>query len=728
MIIAILRRLLTLFFLLLPCVFAEITLDAQRISYDGINDIISAYGDVVITQFDENNKKQREIRTEKIEYNRKSGLITIHEKSTITEKTGEVLTADSVVMDVKLKNGIIKALSIILKDRARLIAKSGEKKDKIYSLSGASYSPCYENKNCEHPLWDLYADKVVYDTKKQMFTYHNARLRIKGHTILYTPYFAHPSFDVKRKSGFVTPSFYPKSSNGTLIGTPYFFVLSKSQDLKVTPFINFQRRGFVSAEYREAFPYADLAVGGSVLTKSHDKKADEQDLKTRWNINTSIKSYNLDNKRIILDINRASDTTYLLKYPVNKRYSQSFLQRKTNISKLSAEFFDKNYFLQTDGYVFQTPIKETAPLILPHVNLNYTKENVLSGIASFNSDILYLKRSKAMLDINSKTLYRISNKASWTRDIVANNGMLFNVYTGGKIDTYNFTKNDNLKKNYAYPTFENQVSCSYPLKSNMFNGNYSSVWGPVTSISSVRSPHRRDNKLIVNEDSVFNNFDDLSLFEINRYSGIDRVEYGEKFIYGMENTIYKNSENNRRFLNFFIGKMNSFNGDHSATKDTVTRFVIKPTDNMALRVRSVGLPSLEGVKILECGSTIQFKKFNIDCAYFEDKRKNEYRKSDLSEICIAMGYKLTKYWSTSLFQVFNLKKKSGKKNLSHGISFNYKDECFEVGFGIYTSNYRDQDLKPDSGIIFSFAFKNLMSSSSNRSSGQDSHAIIANVD
>jgi lipopolysaccharide assembly outer membrane protein LptD (OstA) len=173
------------------------------------------------------------------------------------------------------------------------------------------------------------------------------------------------------------------------------------------------------------------------------------------------------------------------------------------------------------------------------------------------------------------------------------------------------------------------------------------------------------------------------------------LEHKERTSLGVENNIYTG---NRKILNFFIGKSKS---------DNVGRIVIHPTDFCAVRSRFVGVPFNHNLKMLELGLTSKIDKLSLDVSYFGDKRKNKHRDFSLSQIGGSVGYHINQYWSASYSEILNLQKKAGNKNLSRGIFIKYKDECCEFGFGVYKSKYKDMDIKPRTGIILTFAFKNL---------------------
>ncbi|MDR0744613.1 MAG: LPS assembly protein LptD [Holosporales bacterium] len=682
--------------------FAEIILDAKIISIDKASDTVSASGEVVVIQ--ELNNNIRELHCEKIEYNGKTKELKLIGDSMIKEPTGEIVWAKSAIIDTKLKNAIIRALKVVLTDNSKIRAEIGTKVGEIYTFENASYTPCKES-SCVLPLWDLAAERVVYDVKKKAFIYHNVKLRMKGHTIAFLPYFKHPAFGIKRQTGFLSPIINSNNDAGLFVGIPYYIVLDEHKDLKLTPFFNTHNRAFMSAKYRQSLVKGDFTVDGSFLTKAKKRNNTPiEEQKTRWHINTLFKSYNIDNRRITLKIDRVSDVTYKMKYPVSDDYYGGIIKRKGTESKFAVDFFDNNYFVTTDSYIFQTPDKDTAPILIPHFNANYRTTDTGSGIAEVNSDVLCLARETSNLPEAAKRMFRTSNNIKWAKEVPVNN-VLIDISSGLRLDAYSFDRDNELTQYKAYPILENQISGFLPLSSAMSDKSYRSIWGPKAAVSSIESLSKRK-QLNVNEDSVFSSFDDLNIYQINRFGMYDKIENGEKIAAGIENSIY-NSE--RRVINFFIGKSHEIGNRNKGDgkNSTVGRFIIKPSEVLSLRSRFVGVPFVEKIKLLESGMNVEIGKISTGVGYLYDSRINSYRKTSLSQFGLFFGVKMTQYWNLSLSQIINMKKGHGHRNLSRGIFIDYKDECFGLCFGVYTSKYKDKDVSPQTGFMIAILFKNL---------------------
>ena len=688
-------------------------MDADKISYDSIKDILSASGNVVVTQNPDSGNK-RVLHSEKIDYNRKTGKISLYGHSVIEESNGDKIDATNIEIDDNFKKGIIKALKVVLNDESKIKATSGKKEGDIFYFSDATYTPCFENPNCKFPLWDLRADSVVYDTSKKKFTYKNVSLRMKGQTILYTPYFEHPAFDVKRKSGFLTPILSSNNDTGVLIGVPYYFAISPDKDFKITPFIMFKKRALASAEYRQAFKNGDFKLGGSFLTKSDSKNTHEEEKKNRWHISASYKTKGYDNKRFKMNVNRVSDVAYLLKYPVNDMYRGTVIRRKTTKTDISFDFFDKNYFYSMSSYFFQAPNDDAIPMAVPIIKIEKNFDDVLGGIISFSNDTVHLSR-KNFEEENRKiycdNLFRSSNKISYEKNIFFNH-FVTDIYSSVKADIYhaktpilNSVQNDSNSFSKTYPVLENIVSWKFPLKGKFLNKTC--IFSPKVSLSSFVSENSRKT-IPINEDSIFDNFSDITIFDLNKFTGTDLPDVGEKLTYGFESSVYTEK---RRFLDLFVGH-SVFIQDRNyekrrGRKSIVGRFVVRPSEILALRLRFVGMPLIQKIFVFETGASLKIKKFKIDCGYFFDQRRHKLRQEDISTLGVSVGYNFYENWDVFVSNIINLKKSRQSMGMSRGIFLKYKDECFEFGCGLYKSNYKDMDINPKTGFMFCVTFKNI---------------------
>lgn len=705
---------LRLFFLVLltPIVNSEIVLDANNVFYDTLKKVVIATGDVIVIQTFEDGTK-RELHSEKIEYDKKTGDIKLIGESIIKEPTGDIISSKNIKLDKEFKDAIAEALIIILKDTSKIKAKRGIKSDRVFTLENATYSPCKES-GCSAPLWDLAAEKAIYDKVQKKFIYKNVKLRIKGVPIFFTPYFSHPSPDVKRKTGFLTPMFRNLTDVGFFAGFPFYTAINSDKDLRFTPFFNSKKRALVSADYRQLFYHGDFDVSASFLSRAKKKEFSKKgltprDKKSRWHFDSVFKTQNFDNKRLSVRINRSSDVTYKTIYPVDLMHSSNiYLNNKYNDSNVILDLFNNNYFLNTEVHWYQTSDRKTAPFVAPYIDFNTRGYEFLTGELSFNSNTIYLTRDKEKSAMFAKDFFRTSNTLKWNKNKVFG-PVLFEINSAFRTDIFNVSESESAEKskNKFFPIFKNQCSLSLPFISKIKSLDQIVIWGPKMSFTSVEASNKRAN-FEQNEDSIFDNFSDLTLHTVNRFGGYDRIENGERISIGAETSFYNSK---RRWINAFIGRSNNI-GNRQKIKDQgrnsiVGRLVLKPWENISLRSRFIGVPFIEKSQLFESGINASYKKIFGGVGYLYDKKINCVQENGISQLGINCGFKLTSYWSISGSKIFNMKKKNGKSSLTQGITANYNDECLSLGIGIFRTNFKDNDIKPRTGFILTIIFKNL---------------------
>src|SRR5262249_15718520 len=79
----------------------------------------------------------------------------------------------------------------------------------------------------------------------------DAKLEFFGVPFLYMPYFSAPDPTVKRKSGFLVPTYSTSTVYGAGVSVPYYWALAPDYDLTVTPMITSRQGPLLQAEWRQ---------------------------------------------------------------------------------------------------------------------------------------------------------------------------------------------------------------------------------------------------------------------------------------------------------------------------------------------------------------------------------------------------------------------------------------------------------------------------------------------
>ncbi len=97
--------------------------------------------------------------------------------------------------------------------------------------------------------WSLRAGALKLDQDTGRGTAKNARLRIRGIPVLYTPYIDFP-IDDRRKSGFLIPSIGSSDNNGFELITPYYWNIAPNMDATLFPRYMAKRGLMLGGEFR----------------------------------------------------------------------------------------------------------------------------------------------------------------------------------------------------------------------------------------------------------------------------------------------------------------------------------------------------------------------------------------------------------------------------------------------------------------------------------------------
>src|SRR3546814_777134 len=189
-----------------------------------------------------------------VSYNEKTDTVSASGNVVLLEPSGEVVFANYVELTDDMKNGFIENIRLLLVDDSRFAANDARRTDgNLTKMRRAVYSPCNLCKDNPDrpPLWQLKANRVVHDRQAQEVRYNDVFLEMWGVPVAYSPYFQHPDPTVRRRSGFLPPTFGSAGEVGQFIQIPYFIVINDSIDVTAAP-VYTQDEGLVlTGEYRQ---------------------------------------------------------------------------------------------------------------------------------------------------------------------------------------------------------------------------------------------------------------------------------------------------------------------------------------------------------------------------------------------------------------------------------------------------------------------------------------------
>ncbi len=207
-------------------------LQADEMIYENDNATIRAKGNVEIYY------GNYTLLADSVVYNRNSNTLAAEGNVRMKDPDGAVITADQLTLTDDFRDGFVDALKLVTKDDTRIVAQSASREaGNVTVFRKGWFTPC---KLCEEdptkpPTWRIRAGKITHKRDQATITYKDAAFDFFGVPVLWVPYFQTADPTVKRKSGFLMPSYSHSDELGSTVQVPYYFALSDHYDFTFAP-------------------------------------------------------------------------------------------------------------------------------------------------------------------------------------------------------------------------------------------------------------------------------------------------------------------------------------------------------------------------------------------------------------------------------------------------------------------------------------------------------------
>ena len=669
-----------------------IHLSADGMRFDEKTGIVTATGNVEIIS------GQRKLLADTVVYNQNTDVVSASGNVHLTESGGEQIFGDKMVVSGDLKDAFIESIGIILTDKSRIAATSARRSAGVITeMRKGVYSPCnlcpdYPERP---PLWQVKAVKIIHDNTTRTIEYRDAWLEVFGVPVAYTPYFSHPDPTVKRMSGLLTPTFGGSSDLGFVGRVPYFFNLSPYNDATLTALVTGEEGSGAIGEYRHRFQNGILDLTASIVggdseddVRGHIESEGRFDIDQTW--------------RWGFDFNRTTDDTYMRRYGFGSPNSLK--------SNLFFEGFRKRNYFAANGYAFQglraADDPGLEPLVLPLVEYSHIgKPGPLGGQTVLELNLLSLTRE------DGADTQRLSVRPGWQLPFT---GPLGDVYKLSLAVNGDFYYADDLaregKTNFsgASGRFVPQAMLDWRFPFVKEGKSVSQVIEPV--MVAVYSPYGGNPDDIPNEDSTELEFDDTNLFSANKFSGIDRVEGGPRFNYGLKWGFYGKQG---RSTSFFLGQSwrpksdDTFvtgSGLEEDFSDLVGRVQISPGPHLDLiyRTRFASDNFSPKRNELTFNAGVPALSVNANYVFIEAQEGSEFPKRE--EINYSASSWLNRFWRVNVSGVTDL---AAGETRRVGADLIYENECVIFTTRASRTFFKDRDLEPTDQVTFNVVLKTL---------------------
>jgi LPS-assembly protein len=690
---------------------SPLNLIADQVGYDQNLGVYVARGHVEMAQDD------RIVMADTVTYNERTKRISASGNVVLLLPNGDTTFGNYADVSDDFSNGIVHGFRALLNDKSRVAAASAQQVDNnVTVMKEAVYTPCLPCKTDpkKQPVWQIKAHEVIRDKAAQTVTYHGAWMEMWGVPVVWTPWFQHADFGVKRMTGFLQPTYSVSSGkSGIQLRTPYFWAIGDDKDFTFTPI--FRGEGTPSpggivglGEYRQRTENGAFTLEASG-TYEDTPDDDESGRELRGHIAGDG----------LFDLNRDWRWGYTFKNTTDKEYLRQYhlgSSRWLQDQLWTEGFFGRSYF-EARGYGWQTTDDDfdnkSAPIVTPLITYDFNGEpGAGGGYWSLNTGIMNLLRREG------RDSFRVSMRPSWTLPYTSSWGDVYELNLSLDADMYVShgvdPNSDEFDPGSNTSTFSGVTGRIFPQGS--FKWRYpfvhpgpkvTQIFQPIAQL--VLSPKCCNSGKIANEDSRTFEFDDTKLFSANRFTGYDRVDAGSRVNYGVEWNAYTPGGGRADVL---IGQSYQFlrpgnqpenSGINQDFSDVVGRVALAPSDlfNATYRFRlDVSDGTMKRQEV-----TLQAGPPELSGFVTYTQLANNENLSERKQVFAGITTQFEDYWRAHLGASYDL---VNSRVNSVNASFGYNDECFGVNFvGQYTPRGdTDQSSGKLAGFL-SITFKNL---------------------
>lgn len=495
----------------------QILLQADEIVYDDETKTVSAIGHVEISD------QGRTLFADRVEYDQVNDKVTAVGNVSIADTQGNVAFADHVVLTDRMRDGVLRGFGALIGKNGRLAARGAERIDDRVIADRAVYSPCQicQKKGDRTPLWQVKAERVVYDQAKHKVRFTNATMEVEGVPIAWLPVMTMPDPTVRYASGLLMPEAGNSTKIGYFVRAPVYLALGSTQDMTLAPMISTKGGEVLEAEYRARWNNGGLWFQGSGAYNPKGGLSGTPGAQTYGHLFGSGRLNMNDNWRTGFDVQTASNNAYMRYYDI------SFLDRL--VSDIFIEGTPGRSRFALTSYYFQglraTDVQSQIPYILPRLEASFIPTRKVAG-GAFRFDLNGVSIARTN-DLNSQ---RLTAEMEWKRPFVLPSGQLWTFVLNARGDGYRFEtpasgatpgSDSTFKRGTAYAALD----WRWPFVASG-GGGRSYIIQPIAQL--IAQPYGGNPAGLRIEDSNDFEFDDNNLFSFNQVPGYDLIESGPR--------------------------------------------------------------------------------------------------------------------------------------------------------------------------------------------------------
>jgi len=704
-------------------------LQADEMVYENNNSQITAKGNVEIYY------GNYTLLADRVIYNRNTNTLMAAGNVRMKDPDGAVITADHLTLTDDFRDGFVNALKLVTKDDTHIVAQSATREaGNVTVFRKGWFTPCKlcEDKPSKPPTWRIRAAKITHKRDQAIIDFKNATFDFFGVPVIWVPWFQTADPTVKRKSGFLIPSYSHSNQLGTTVQIPYYFALSDHYDFTFAPMWTENAGTLLLGNWRQRTANGAYSVElAGVWNKSDTFLSPTGTLESvsdgdfRGSVKTQGKFALNPYYSLGWDVLAESDDTFRRYYNLDSRIqtdqvSQIYLEGLHDRNYLGAHFYNTKSLLSQNE-----PFSQST--VYPIVDYDYIVKNpIIGGELSFNSNTMVFS-SQDGTDSN-----RMIMEANWRRQMIDGIGEVFTPFGRLRGDLYgvNAASPSNLSGTEDLVTSAPQdgtywrgnavagLEYRYPFIAT--TGAITHTLEPIGQII-VRPDSVGNQQDIPNEDALSLVFDDTILFDIDKFSGYDRIETGTRANVGVRYTAQLPSGAYARLVagqSYQIAGQNQFDtafyqtsGLATDNSDYVGGLYLQATSALAFTAQSRFNHSTFDIERTDLGSSVKYGPVQASVNYAKIPAVTPtaapsaiVSNQDQEEILAGGALAITTDWWLLGNLRYDLQ---ADQTIEDGLGLRYQDDCFRLDVIYQRSYIRDQDIAPDERFLVNFSLKYL---------------------
>lgn len=388
--------------------------------------------------------------------------------------------------------------------------------------------------------WKITGDNINIDTKEEMAYVKDGYFEIENVPVMYLPYFSHPIGD-KRRSGFLMPTFTQNENSGIAFSVPYYFNLAPNYDLLLNTILWSERGLMEEGTFRYKSKYTENQFEGSIVP--YDFKTGTMrgafDLSSQGNFNNGITT-NLQYQYI-------SDSQYYNDFSAGNvnLVTKTLLDREFDINYTN-DYIDSSVTVLDYGIVNQQIDLANIPYgKLPEVKFNISSQGYTPDYYTVSMDTLntfFYKAAAPVLGAGTRVGTNVNAFRSveapkitgnfkstwWSINPSLELPIRYYQLNNKASDVVKFDQNSITS---ALPIFNIDASAYFDKDFTSNDVAYTSTLRPRLFYTYIPYENQRNIPLF---DTSQQNEQYLQMFQVNRFTGWDRINNANQLTYALE--------------------------------------------------------------------------------------------------------------------------------------------------------------------------------------------------